>query len=1035
MINLQQLTSTLFSIGFRKIIKNNTSCIFKNFKTETCIIIDIDICKPNGLQYIDYTTSQNNLVDQDSKLFRFLLSDYKSIKELSEEIQIYLSGDKQIEILKRFGRDRTESDIDPTPPEAAFEDLFIDAFGEESRDALHREFEYFDFGGKRRFIDYALFTKTGNFAIELNGERYHHPQIIGSKKYSSQLWKQNSLTADGFKIFRWSLRGMQDIEKFISDIKNFFCSPSLFLHRSALKFERSIETFQLHEHQDDSLQYIEKLRKEGRNTFLIVLPTGTGKTEIFLEDFRRLKEKSPKIKGLIIVPTRVLRQQTLDRLKQRLPHLKYSENFIEKQNQDICVQTNAFLTQNYYKVEKNKFDYIVVDEAHHGVATGLRKTLEYFCPKNLIGVTASPDRLDKLRLEEIFGEYEPMLSLEEAIKEGLVPPIRSFRIKSNIDLSEVRFNGKEYVKSDLQKTLLVISRDQIIVDTLIQYFDGTFSNKQGVIFCVDIKHAKRMASLLSEHGITAMAVSGSDRKKSDQAKELYKQEEIRFLCACDLLSEGWDSPQTSILVMARPTFSKVLYTQQLGRGTRKYPGKEALYVLDVVDSYGAALQPMSLHAFFGVDGYIPFGDIIKTNKGSEDEIIILDGLYEGIREIEPVNIFSFEKLYGDMLNEERLSRELFVSTGTVKSWIKKGDITPDAQFPFGRSKLSFFKPEQIDNIRKQKGLKEHTKETRKADFLEFLEKRDYTFSYKIIFLLSFLKVVNQRGEADLPMVLENYQFFYQQLYQKHNKNEKDNNPYNNTDFLNDESKLQRNMLQNPFEKFERKRFFYHCKDLNYIAVDNILWLQITSEDKKRIIQQMVKDLEDYYNKQEITISNDDYRFLLSDQDTLKPEINLEDYLSEEKKYTTHLPYYPLSIAAGEFLSSETPLEPDGWIDVLKSSERRILNQNMFVSQVTGKSMEPLIPEGSYCIFTRQVGGTREGKIVLVQMIGLGDNDTGANFTLKKYHSIKKQNVDTEWTHEKITLIPSNPDYSNIDIDPDEAEKFSIIAFLVEVLKV
>jgi type I site-specific restriction endonuclease len=93
------------------------------------------------------------------------------------------------------------------------------------------------------------------------------------------------------------------------------------------------------------------------------------------------------------------------------------------------------------------------------------------------------------------------MSLEDAIRQALVPPVRCYRIQSNIDLSEVRFNGREFIKSDLQTTLLVPSRDQLVADLLKKYFGGEFEKKQGVIFCVDIKHAKRMATLLKSSGI------------------------------------------------------------------------------------------------------------------------------------------------------------------------------------------------------------------------------------------------------------------------------------------------------------------------------------------------------------------------------------------------------------------------------------------------------------------------------------------------------------------------------------------------------
>lgn len=156
-----------------------------------------------------------------------------------------------------------------------------------------------------------------------------------------------------------------------------------------------------------------------------------------------------------------------------------------------------------------------------------------------------------------------------------------------------------------------------------------------------------MAALLADEGISAMAVDGRDRKNAAKAQQGYDTGTVRFLCACDLLTEGWDAPQTAILIMAsRPTFSKVLYSQQLGRGLRNHPGKEALYVIDVVDNYGARLQPLSLHALFKIPNYQPFADLMTPKGSRQDEILVLDGLHEGERRIEPVDIFSFEETYG-----------------------------------------------------------------------------------------------------------------------------------------------------------------------------------------------------------------------------------------------------------------------------------------------------------------------------------------------------------------------------------------------------
>jgi superfamily II DNA or RNA helicase/phage repressor protein C with HTH and peptisase S24 domain len=1033
--------SLLRQIGCVHIQTLPTGFVFES-DAATCVIVDAGICQLPDYPYIDYTSVQNQLMHRYRRVFRFLHEGEYPDPELIEEVRYFLNGGDDPEALKRFGRNRQEQDIDPSRPEEVFEDTFISAFGEHHRDSLHREFPYFDLEGKRRFVDYVLFSRKGNFAIELNGESFHHPVVIGSGRYRAQLFKQNSLVADGFKVFRWSLRGMSDREKFAQELQHFLGDSSDFLTRPLVKVDRRLSTIELHDHQLDALEYLSSNRQDGRRNFLLVLPTGTGKSEIFIKDISLVMESDPQFSALILVPSRKLRQQTIARCKLRLPQYRQQIGS-EGDHLIIRVLTYASLQRHYFEYEPDHFDYIVVDEAHHSAAVGLRRALEHFNPQHLLGVTATPERFDRRRLEEIFGEYECPLSLEEAIRKGLVPPVRCYRIKSNVDLSEVRFNGKEYVRSDLQRTLQVPSRDRLIIEVIKRYFEGSFIDKQGVVFCVDIAHARRMAKAMNNSGIIALAVDGKDRRHADSALEKYNSGGIRFLCACDLLTEGWDAPRTQILVMARPTFSKVLYTQQLGRGLRQHPGKEALYVLDVVDNYGSKLMPMSLHGLLRINSYQPFADLITPEGGSsEDEVVILDGLYEGVRRIEPVDIHTYSNLYGDYLNEEQLARELFVSTGTVKSWIKKGKISPDHRVPFGRSTLFFFAPAKVEEIRQQQQLSPHTEKTRKNDFHDFLEKRDYTFSYKIIFLLAYLKVRNRRGEAGLPELLQLYQRFYLGLLERHQLCERKNCPYNRLEYLENAAELQRSLLGNPFEKFERKRFFHHCRDLNYIAMDIVLQEGLSSSDILSIRQQMVNDLKDYYQKLEIELAENDYAYLLpeegkEDDRTERPDekIVLIDNPGNEEKFTQFVPFYPLEVAAGGFLDSALPEEPEGWVQMLGLTDRSSFDGSMFVTRIQGKSMEPLIPDGSYCLFSRNVGGSRQGRVVLVRHGGHTDAETGAAFTVKRYFSEKKYDPDFEWAHERIVLRPENPDYQPIEIPAEEAENgdFAVVAFWLEVI--
>jgi len=212
--------------------------------------------------------------------------------------------------------------------------------------------------------------------------------------------------------------------------------------------------------------------------------------------------------------------------------------------------------------------------------------------------------------------------------------------------------------------------------------------------------------------------------------------------------------------------------------------------------------------------------------------------------------------------------------------------------------------------------------------------------------------------------------------------------------------LQRSLLQNPFEKFERKRFFYQCKDLNYPAMDPELIQNLGPEDYQQTVAQLTEDLQAYYLKLEITLEEEDYAFLLPDSFAHEEEdAELElfsDLPPEEDKFTRVLPYYPLSIAAGDFMDFAVPDAPESWFVVEGLTSRRTLAPSMFVARIQGKSMEPLIPDGAYCLFSFEVGGSRNGRIVLAQQADISDQETGASYTIKTYQSTKRLDPDTGW---------------------------------------
>ena len=212
-----------------------------------------------------------------------------------------------------------------------------------------------------------------------------------------------------------------------------------------------------------------------------------------------------------------------------------------------------------------------------------------------------------------------------------------------------------------------------------------------------------------------------------------------------------------------------------------------------------------------------------------------------------VDIHTFEEKYGDYYSQEQLAREYFVNTGTITSWIRKGKITPTMEFPFGSKKISLFSPEDVEKYRKELNIQEHNDETVRDDFFAFLEERDYSLSYKMPFLLSFIDHMDTIGDAKIEDVLTDYIAFYQNRIDKGLPVDRPSCPYN-AETLKDRKMIKSSMLTNPFEKFERKRFMYYSKDLGVISLNHALLAKMSGEDWESVKRQMKEDLERYYER-------------------------------------------------------------------------------------------------------------------------------------------------------------------------------------------
>lgn len=796
------------------------------------VILDENALFDTPFTYKRYCQKQNEWMLRYPSVHRFLAGD--------EALETFLGGARG-DITRPYNLARTvdrESIVaDPSPLEFRFEECFIEAYGEAALKYLKREYAFLTPDGQTVYVDYALFRKDGTWiAIEENGISFHHPLLIGRARYQRILQKQNAVVTSGGVVFRWDTESLSNRQRIVDELREFVGDLGQFVVQFALTSQRG---FALHDHQADHLAELADDRSQGKASALVVLPTGTGKTMIALEDMAQLARRQGPLNALILVPS-------LDLVRQ---WQRAAEPY-GKTIGAIDVLTYAGAARRYFQDAPDRYGYVVVDEAHHAPAPVLKKAIQHYQPHFMLGLTATDKRMDARRLEAIFGSYEEKLDLKEAIEAGLLCPIRAFRLESSLDLSDVRFNGKDYVSADLERRIRVRSRNELIADMLHTYFYERLPGKSGLVFCVNVAHAREMASLLRDRGFTAESVDGGDARRHEKIRQ-YMDGKIQFLCTCSLLTEGWDAPRTSVIVMARPTLSRVLYMQQLGRGTRKYPGKEALYVIDVVDRYGSFGQvsnrPWTLHALFDQLSYRPFDHVATGPNPPGQELVILDTTHEQAIALQPFEIITMQKLYEDHLSAEALARELFISTGTVNRWVNNGELTPDVSIPMGRTRISLFHPAQVDAIRRAKGLKPHTEETLVEDFHAFIDERSYSFSYKMVFILSLLDTADSTGDADFEALRDRYRHFYLERMEQGKAIDRPNCPYESRAFLEDDRALNRSILSNPFEKFERKRFFYYAKDLKKISIHHRIWEDLSRNNGlEKLRNRMLEDLRTYY---------------------------------------------------------------------------------------------------------------------------------------------------------------------------------------------
>lgn len=345
-------------------------------------------------------------------------------------------------------------------------------------------------------------------------------------------------------------------------------------------------------HQKQILDKLLVERENGINRNLIVAATGTGKTVVSAFDYKLFSDQNPHHNRILFIAHRqeILRQ-SLNTYRSVLGDANFGDIWVGNMRPTNGIDHlflsvamfNSRFDDIFSELPADYYDYIVIDEAHHSVADSYRKLFSKFKPKLLVGLTATPERMDGVSLLPDFcNRISAEIRLPIALDEGLLTPFQYLCISDDTDLTDDDLmQGNRYVATKLSDRLCNGERVRLIISKLSYYLPDENACR-ALCFCATKDHARYMARKFRECGYRAECLTSDNDTDRDALNKRLANGEINYLFVVDIFNEGVDIPSVDTVLFLRPTESLTIFLQQLGRGLRLYPGKQQLTVFDFV---------------------------------------------------------------------------------------------------------------------------------------------------------------------------------------------------------------------------------------------------------------------------------------------------------------------------------------------------------------------------------------------------------------------------------------------------------------------
>jgi superfamily II DNA or RNA helicase/diadenosine tetraphosphate (Ap4A) HIT family hydrolase/HKD family nuclease len=482
-----------------------------------------------------------------------------------------------------------------------------------------------------------------------------------------------------------------------------------------------------HEVQKTALLALQSTRDHGRTAGLVVLATGLGKTWLSAFDslaFGRV---------LFVAHREEILAQALSTYRAIRPHDTFGLYTGQEKSPEASVLFASIQTlgrqAHLDRFEPEEFDYIVVDEFHHAEARTYRRLIQYFKPKFLLGLTATPERTDGADLLALCDDNLVFrCDVTEGIRQALLCPFRYFGVPDTVDYRNIPWRNKKFDEEALTNAVATQAR---AANALDQY--QRRAGQRTLAFCVSQRHADFMKNYLLEHGVRAAAVhAGASSDPRAESLQALKDGSLAVICAVDMFNEGVDVPELDTVLMLRPTESRILWLQQFGRGLRRSDPAKHLTVIDYIGNHRSFL--LKPQALFGLE------------PGDRAVLNLLEQLEAGTAELPPGCEVTYELEVKDIFRAllrtgdsavELLTRrygDFRDSLGvrpTAVELFREG-YNPRSLRPRFGSWLGF--------VESQGGLTPDEKRGREtlSALLEALETTDMTRSYKMLVLLAMI---------------------------------------------------------------------------------------------------------------------------------------------------------------------------------------------------------------------------------------------------------------------------------------------------------